>query len=604
MDSQNDDSASPVAHRSAWSRRAFLQRLLALGLSVPLTTSIIAACLGEGDPVDASPEPATPDPDEPMPAPGEATSSPDIAPTATMSATPVRVVPDPPPAGTIVIATVTGDTGIGNPILNRAIPGIEYYVFNRLFSFDDNGVLQPELATHWTYSADNLTLTISLAEATWHDGEAFDVDDVLFTFDTIQAETTETSRRSNLRVAGAYITWERVDDRTLTIITPEPSAPLLYQLSQIAVIPEHLLSGSTNINIDPFNTSPIGTGPYRLAEWEPGESLRLAAVAGHFQGVVRNAGLEYRFFATPEVAADALERGDIDMMFVPPQMHDQFEDRDDVSLYRYVYFTPVTLAFNHRHPLLQDVRVRRAISLAIDKAHIAEEVTAGHGSAAHHQFASTGPLDRYNDYEDVAALERDVAAANAVLDELGYEVGSNGIRMNAAGERLSFNLMTYSGFREYEAAQQLLSEMLAEIGVEATPLIVDYATLETLWTDPNDPPANRSLELHEWPHPFEFDPDVYNELHSDSFPPGYNIMWFRNDEVDDLIRRGRTTVNADERVAIYRELDRVRAELLPSLPLYNALDGWVVSNRIQGVRDSTYFRRYVLIGARDWFKNE
>jgi peptide/nickel transport system substrate-binding protein len=572
-----------------------------MGLSTPILSAILIACLGNDDHEDATPAP----PDEPTrPAPGEGTPTPEPTPTPSPDAAPTAASPAPAPSGTIVIASVTGDSGIGNPILTRNVTAIEYYVFSRLFSYDDEGTLQPELASDWSYSPDNRELTIRLIETVWHDGKPFDVDDVIFTFDTIRNETTETGRRANLRVAGEFILWERIDDRTLRITTSEPSAPLLYQLNQIAIVPEHLLAGSTNINIDPFNLAPVGTGPYRLAQWEQGQTIVLEANPTYFRGQPQNAGIVYRFFPTPDDAAVALAQGEIDMMFAPPQLHERYDNDPAVTVHRYVYFTPVTLALNHRHPLLQEPQMRRAIALAIDKERLVNEATAARGTVAHNQYAATGPLDRYNDYAGVPPLERDVAAANDILDALGYATGSAGIRETPAGERVSFNLLTFSGFREYETAQRLLREMLAEIGIDIVPLIVDYATLETFWTDPNDPPANRALELHEWPHPFEFDPDVYNELHSANHPPGYNIMWFADDEVDRLIDLGRTTTDPEERVSTYRALDRRRAEVLPCIPLYNALDGWVVSNRVQGVRASPYFRRYVLLGAPEWTKDE
>src|SRR5690606_26523658 len=85
--------------------------------------------------------------------------------------------------------------------------------------------------------------------------------DVIFTFDTIVAEDTDTALRSRLQVSGEYVTWEAPDDRTVVITLPEPFAPMLFSLSQIPIIPRHILEGQ-DVNSSDFNLNPIGTGPF------------------------------------------------------------------------------------------------------------------------------------------------------------------------------------------------------------------------------------------------------------------------------------------------------------------------------------------------------
>ena len=160
------------------------------------------------------------------------------------------------------------------------------------------------------------------------------------------------------------------------------------------------------------------------------------------------------------------------------------------------------------------------------------------------------------------------------------------------------------GFEEYVNSQIILQEMLGEVGMELTPQVLEFATLEGMWADPNDDPKNRALELEEWPHALEFDPDLYNELHTDSFPPGLNYMWFSDEECDRLINEGRTTIDPDKRVEVYRQLDVRRAEVIPSVPLYDVVDGWVLSNKMQGIKDTPYFRQYRLIDLHSWWKED
>lgn len=593
------------ATKLRWSRRQILKRAAALGLSTPAIGVVLAACGGDDD--DTSNQ-ATTSSTSTTAAPSGST------PTAARQASPTSGrtgaspttggVTTPSGSGGIInMNTTLGDSGIGNPILTSSVSLIEYYIFNRLMIYDDTGTLQPELAQDWSYSDDSLVLTLNLRDATWHDGEAFNADDVIFTFETIKNENTDTTQRSKLQIGGEFVTWEKVDDTTITITTPEPFAPFLFGLQDLEIIPEHALSGSADINTDPFNRAPIGTGPYKLAEWQSDQFMRFEPFEEYWGGRTANDGITVFFHADTEVGSAALDSGDIDLMFTPPELQPRYENNPDVKLYNYVYYTPITLAFNFKHPILQNQTVREAIRLAIDKQSLMDTVTKGRGIIANNQYADTGPLDRYNDYDNVKAPEFNVQRANQMLDDAGFTMGDDNIRVSPEGDKFSFNIITYSGFEEYVNDQVILQEMLAEIGMELTPQVVDYSTLESMWADPNDDPKNRALELEEYPHPFEFDPDVYNELHSDNLPPtGTNYMWVSDPEIDRLINEGRTTTDPNARVEIYKQLDQRRNNICVVVPLYNAVDGWVVSNRLKGVADTPYFRRYVLYGMKDCWK--
>jgi peptide/nickel transport system substrate-binding protein len=326
----------------------------------------------------------------------------------------------------------------------------------------------------------------------------------------------------------------------------------------------------------------------------------------HFRGPALADGITAFFFADSNAGIAALEAGEIDMVFTPPENQARFEDNPDFTLHNYVYFTSITLAFNHRHPILSDFAVRKAIEMGIDKDSLTETVTRGRGIVSHNQFAESGPLDRYNDYDNVPAAVFDPETANAMLDEAGYTMGADGIRVSPDGDPLSFTCITYSGFDEYTNAQVIIQEMLREIGIDVIPTVVEYTTLEGMWADPEDDPNNRALELEEWPHPFEFDPDLFNELHSSNLPPGDNYMWFENAEIDTLIEQGRTETDPDARVEIYKQIDVLRSETLAAIPLYLAVDGWVASNLVLGPDGNPittpYFRRYVTTAGHTWYK--
>lgn len=564
------------------SRREILRRAAILGLSAPAIAAVLAACGGSSSDTTPTTTGGETGGAASTASPSEATQAAGTAGTAG--------------TGGIVNANTTlGDKGIGNPILDQSEYWTEWLVFNKLVKYDDKGNQIPDLAKEWSYSDDSLTLTLTLNEAKWHDGEAFSSADVLFTFDMIKDENTKTNYASRLQVGDEFVNWEAPDDRTVVITMTQPYAPFLYGLSQIGIIPKHLLENSADINTDPFNMKPIGTGPFKLVEWQSDQYIKYERFDDYFMGPAAADGWTNFFMANTDAGAAALDKGEIDMMFTPPEMQPRYESNADFVLHNYVYYTPITLAFNHKHPILQDITVRKAISQAIDKKTLTDTVTKGRGIVANNQYATTGPLDKYNNYDEVnyeTEYPYDVDAANKLLDDAGWAPGGDGIR-EKGGQRLSFTLLTYSGFTEYLNDQVIIQDALKQVGVEITPNVVEYTTLEGMWHDPNANPEDRAMEVQEWPHPFEQDPDLFNELDSKNFPPGDNYMWFKDDEVDQLIEKGRTTVDPDARVDVYHQLDVRRLATLPALPLYCAVDGWVVSKRLGGIPDDTpSFRWY------------
>ena len=560
------------ATRRRYDRRTILRRAAMLGLSAPAVAMVLAACRQEEAAPGQTPAPAQ------TAAPGQ-TPAPAASPTAAEQAT----------GGMVNVINTLGDKQVGNPILNSADYWVEWLCFSKLVKYDDKGNIIPDLAERWEYSSDGLTLTFHLFEAKWHDDTPFTSADVLFTFETIKDEKTDTPYGSRLQVGGEWVSWEAPDDRTVVLTMKEPFAPFLYGLSQIPIIPKHLLEGSSDINTDPFNTQPVGTGPFKFVEWNPSQWIRFERYDEYHKGRPAADGYTAFFMEDTNAGAAALERGEVDMMFVPPEMQPRYESDPNFMLLNYVYFTPITLAFNHKHPILQDFNVRKAIAHAIDKKSLADTVTKGRGLLAENQYATTGPLDKYNDYDNVNYSEEypyDPELAKKILDDAGWTPGPDGIRQKD-GQRMSFPLLTYSGFDEYKNGQVILQQMLSQVGIEVVPQVLEYTTLEQMWHDPNDDPMGRAMELQEWPHPFEQDPDVYNELHSANWPPGDNYMWFKDEEVDRLIELGRTTVDPEERVKVYHQLDQARLKTLPALPLYCAVDGWVVSRRLGGIPEDT-----------------
>ncbi|MBI4641071.1 MAG: hypothetical protein HY731_10270 [Candidatus Tectomicrobia bacterium] len=494
----------------------------------------------------------------------------------------------PASAAGVIKMQITSDTGIGNPILNKAVPMVGYLAFDPLVEFNDQGKLVPSLAKSWDFADDNKTITFHLhSNVKWQDGKPFTAADVDFTLNTILDSKTLTPQRTNLKVGDKTVSWKVVDNETITFSLPEPYAPFMFNLSGIKIIPKHLLSASADINKDPFNLNPIGTGAYKVTEWQQGSHIVLTAFKDYFAGAPQGDKFVLQYFADQDAAAAALEKGELDLKWIAPEQQERFLKNPKFKVLKYVYYTPITLAFNHKHPVLKDRQVRQAIGYAIDKRSLMNTVTKGLGKVANYQYSDGGTLDFYNNY----ALSEDVydpARARRLLEEAGWkDIDGDGI-LKKDGEKLSLTITTWSGFAEYENVCTIVQEMLKKVGIQTEVKLIARSGLEEMRYDVKADPKGRALEVQEWPHPFRFDPDLYRELHSSAVPPsGDNYMWYNNPQVDELLAKGRTTMDPEKRREIYLKLQEILKEDRPSIPLYIAVDAYAVAEYVGGVPDDT-----------------
>ena len=255
---------------------------------------------------------------------------------------------------TISVAQTGGDPGIGIPILVGGTDNfVCWWAFSRLVTYDDTGTPIPDLADSWVYDPAGTVLTLKLnPNARWHDGEPVTSADVLFTFDTIKDPATKSNRSSDLQVGGEWVAWAAPDPQTVTLTTPAPFAPFLFALSQIAIVPKHVLEGSADLATDPFNLQPIGSGPFRVVEWAQDEFVRYERFPEYHRGPAAADGLNEVFFEDAQPALAAMEAGEIDVVFTPPESQPPYDDNPDFVLHPYAYFTPISLSFNFKHPIL------------------------------------------------------------------------------------------------------------------------------------------------------------------------------------------------------------------------------------------------------------
>ena len=299
----------------------------------------------------------------------------------------------------------------------------------------------PDLAESWDISSDGLTYTFHLRpQVTWHDGEPFGADDVVFTYDAMQDPNFH--GEPALEELFRSVTVTKVDDVTVTLRLTQPFAPLLARLA-VGILPAHLL-GSLDADAlysGPFNQQPVGTGPFRLTDISA-ERAVLDANPAYYAGKPNLDRFELRFYPDEPSLLKALKDGAARQRLLPfaPRQ------RPICSTWRAIppgrcctcprQRPPSSTSTTPRLPL-QDKKVRQALAYATDRASIIAAVLGNQAV----QADSAIPAGTWAYYAVLDRYPFDPVQAAKLLDEEGWLMGPNGMRARD-GQELRLSIVT------------------------------------------------------------------------------------------------------------------------------------------------------------------
>ena len=430
-------------------------------------------------------------------------------------------------------------------------------------AFDGEDGLSPRLATGWEGSEDGLSVTFRLREGvTWHDGKPFTSADVAFSALNVWKPLQNLGRVvfANLEAV------ETPDDATaiFRFSRPTPLQLIRNALPVVSsVIPKHLYEG-TDIAANPANVQLVGTGPFRLAEYRPGEYYRLTRNEAYWDKAQPKLDeIVFRVLPDRAGAGAALEAEEIHLAAfsaVPLADLDRISKVPGIAVITKGYEAltyQLVVEINHRRKELADLKVRQAIAHAIDRKFVVDTIFLGYATA------STGPVPKNAPefYDaDVPAYDFDVAKANALLDEAGYARGAD-------GTRFSLKLRPAPYFNETRQFGDYLRQALAGIGIAAELVNADSAAHQkAVYTD-------HDFDLAVAPPVFRGDPAISTTILVQSgIPAGVgfsNQGGYANAALDALITKAAETVDTAERTALYRQFQKL---VVSDLPLINVAE--------------------------------
>lgn len=453
---------------------------------------------------------------------------------------------------------------------------ISSQVFEGLVKYTPELVLTGVLAKDWEFSPDCRELTFHLRhDVKWHDGEPFTSADVLFTYQAVTDPNTPTPYGANY---GPVQKVEAPGRYTVKVTYEKPYAPAVESWS-MGIVPRHLLENQ-DIGSSQLNRAPVGTGPYKLKEWATGQKVVLEANKDYFNGTP---GVDkYIMRVIPDQATQFLELkfGGLDFMGLTPVQYKLESGKPVFKKYfqkfRYPSFGFSYMGYNLKDPRFADVRVRRALTHAINKEEIIKGVLLGYGTPA------TGPFhpDSWAHNHKVKDLKYSPEKARKLLAEAGWALGENGLLIKD-NKTFRFTVITNQGNDQRLKAAQIIRERLKSIGIEMDIKVLEWQAFLNLVNKKHFEAVILGWGLSR-------DPDLFDIWHSSKTgEKEFNFISYRNDEVDRLLVKGRQTCNHDQRVRIYHRVHELITADQPYTFLYvpDALP--ILHKRFKGVEQSS-----------------
>ena len=512
--------------------------------------------------------------------------------------------------GTVVLVIPEEPAGLNRYLADAAIV---YQVSDAtvigLTTPNEKGEYTPRLAAELpALSEDNKTVTWKLREGLkWSDGEPITSDDIKFTWEAV---SNPNSGAYNATAGFNLIeSIDTPDDLTAVVHYTEPFVGYLGQFSA-ALLPRHATGNPEEMSTWEYNMKPVAAGPFVVSDWRSGESITMQRNPNYYE-----AGKPYLdtlvFRIVPEAATQSamMQQGEAHVHLWPG------EDKKDYDAVMAGTAEQVlvpgiwnmVLDFNlskpgdddpsaaEPHPILGDIRVRQAISHAIDYDTLINEVMNGQVSPSTNPFA-------YGWYKcDIPRMYNfDVEKARQLLEEAGWVEGDDGIRVAQGAEfaedgtRLSLELQGYTNFEPLERTEQFIVENLKAIGVEANIQNYDFSIIFGSFAD-GSPRMTGDYDM------LIFDRGYYLEPHGDvessylstnipsaESPDGGNYFRWQNPAADEAIAAAGGTFDQAERSKAYCDLARQIQQDAVQDHIYLFQDGYGFSTRLEGYTVSTW----------------
>jgi len=480
----------------------------------------------------------------------------------------------PPPSGP------TGQVVIGVDLeptaFNPLMPGIEVdeavwmQIFSTLWVAQPDGSLLPDLAVEVPSEANGgiseggLAWTVKLRkDAKWHDGTPFTAEDVKYTLELIN----NPAFKVRIRVGHALV-------KDIVIKSPHEISwrmekvfsPYLALLSNTYIVPKHLLGKAQDPNTAPFNSAPVGTGPFKWGTRQPGDNITLVANPTYHGTGPYMARAILKYVPDRTALYAQFRTGQVDIVVgngVPPNYYQEALKLPGIKVVKVPFAAIEVVLPNLENAVLKHKEVRQALYSSMNIDAMIDAIYYG----IHLPTSTYVARESWAYNPNLKKHSYDPAYSNRLLDEAGWARQSDGIRAKN-GVKLEFAVSTTTGSPLREQCQQLMQQDWLNIGAR---MKINNMPGAVLWGEFYTRSKFDSV-MGGGAWRTVIDPDVAQRLSSTSIPvktgSGANYQQFENSEVDRLLEEGQQTFDQEKRKAIYFRIQEIVRDELPVFPLF------------------------------------
>jgi len=435
-----------------------------------------------------------------------------------------------------------------------------------------NGKTTPMLATAWQWGAGNKSLTFTIRQGVkWSDGTPMTAADVVYTFNLIK-------KYPALDLTGAWSVLSSVTatGNTVTMNFSTVAVPYFYYIAdQTPIVPEHIWSKIPNPATDPIK-DPVGTGPYLMSKCSP-QNITYTANPHYWQpGLPKIAKIQYPAYTSNTTANNDLADGTAQWgaQYIPA-INTFYKSKSPNYNYWFPPTVNVSLVPNLTNSLLSNVKVRQAMSYAIDRSKVSTIGESGYEPPANQAGIVTPTFSSSLNNSALAAWGNgyDPAKAKSLLESAGFHPGSDGIMTNAAGQKLSFTVINIGDYSDWVASVQVIQQELKAIGIQITPDNLSntdfdadlfYGKYQLAYYDQQTFGPSAYYELNNW-------------LNSANTAPvgktaASNYERWSSPATDKLLNQYATTTDPATQRSILDQIQQTMLTEVPIIPVVEAVD--------------------------------
>jgi peptide/nickel transport system substrate-binding protein len=408
---------------------------------------------------------------------------------------------------------------------------------------------EPRLARSWSFGEDSLSIKFDLRDdVRWSDGEPVTAHDVRFTWE-LQIDTTVAWAGHHAKEYIREVTV--VDDHTAVFHFTQRYPHMLADANGGVILPRHLLAEVPRaaLRTHSFGRAPVGNGPYRLARWEPGQFIELAANDAYYENPPAVDRVIFKFVPDMVALITQLKKGEIDLLeSVPSDLQKTLrEEYPHIEFYRYPSRRLDFVSWNVTRAPFDDADVRRALTMAINREEIIQMIWGGNA------VECTGPVPPVLWAHDatIEPFPFDPARARVLLEDLGWSDDDGDGVIERDGRDFELEIVTNHGNQMRADICTMVQSYLGRIGVKVNVRTLEFRAFI-------DKVRNADYDACMLELMVSTKLDLTDQWHSTATGfDGYNVSFYQNPEVDRLIEEARVSLDPEKARALWSRVQRI-----------------------------------------------